>query len=82
MTNRQWIELMMNAMNKQKQIQTMPDWMMSALGIFVPILKELKDVGYQFKQDYFFNSSKFIKRFNFTPTLPEDGIKETVSLSY
>ena len=78
LTNRQWIELMMNAMNKHKKIQTMPDWMISALGIFVPILKELQDVGYQFKQDYFFNSSKFNKRFNFTPISPEDGIREMV----
>jgi hypothetical protein len=69
---------MMNAMNKQKKIQTMPEWMISALGIFVPILKELQDVGYQFKQDYFFNSSKFNKRFNFIPISPEDGIREMV----
>jgi nucleoside-diphosphate-sugar epimerase len=79
LTNRQWIELMMNAMNKQKKIQTMPDWMISLLGLFIPILKELQDVGYQFKQDYFFNSSKFNKRFNFTPISPEDGIKEMVA---
>jgi nucleoside-diphosphate-sugar epimerase len=76
LTNKQWIELMMNAMNKQKKIQTMPEWMISALGIFVPILKELQDVGYQFKQDYFFNSSKFNKRFNFTPISPEKGLHE------
>jgi nucleoside-diphosphate-sugar epimerase len=79
LTNRQWIELMMIAMNKQKKIQTIPEWMISVLGIFVPILKELQDVGYQFKQDYFFNSSKFNKRFNFTPISPVDGIKEIIN---
>jgi len=79
LTNRQWIELMMKAMNKQKKIQVMPDWMVKPLGIFIPILKELNDVGYQFRQDYFFNSSKFNRRFNFTPISPEDGIKEMVS---
>ncbi len=78
LTNRQWIELMMKAMNKQKKIQVMPDWMISALGIFVPILKELNDVGYQFRQDYFFNSSKFNTRFNYKPISPEDGIREIV----
>lgn len=78
LTNRQWIELMLNAMNKQRKIQTMPDWMINVLGIFVPIMKELQDVGYQFKQDYFFNSNKFNKRFNFTPITPEEGIRETV----
>jgi len=78
LTNRQWIELMMNAMNKQKKIQVMPDWMISLVGIFIPVLKELKEVDYQIKQDYFFNSSKFNKRFNYTPTSPEDGIREMV----
>jgi nucleoside-diphosphate-sugar epimerase len=79
LTNRQWIELMMKAMNKQEKIKTMPDWMINILGIFVPILKELQDVGYQFKNDYFFNSSKFNGRFNFTPTSPEEGMKEIVN---
>lgn len=79
LTNRQWVELMMKEMNKQKKIQTMPDWMINVLGIFVPILKELKDVGYQFKQDYFFNSGKFNKRFNFKPTTPEKAVKEIVN---
>lgn len=78
LTNRQWIELMMNAMNKQKKIQVMPDWMISLVGIFMPILRELKDVDYQIKQDYFFNSSKFNKRFNYTPISPENGIREMV----
>lgn len=79
LTNGQWIELMMKEMNKQKKIKTMPDWMISVLGFFVPILKELKDVGYQFNQDYFFNSTKFNDRFNFTPTSPEEGIKQMVA---
>lgn len=78
LTNRQWIEQMMKAMNKQKKIQTIPDWMVSVLEIFIPILRELKDVGYQFKQDYFFNSSKFNKRFNFTAISPEEGIRKMV----
>lgn len=80
LTNKQWIELMMNAMNKQKKIQTMPDWMINIVGLFMPILKELQDVGYQFKQDYFFNSTKFNTRFNFTPIFPEQGINEMVHI--
>lgn len=78
LTNRQWIELMMSAMNKQKKIQTFPEWMLNLMGYFVPIIKELKDVGYQFNEDYFFNSSKFNKRFNFKPIAPEQGIAESI----
>jgi len=81
LTNRKWIELMMHAMNKQRKIQTMPECLINISGIFVPILKELQDVGYQFKQDYFFNSNKFNKRFNFAPISPEEGIEEMVSLN-
>lgn len=80
LTNHQWIELMMNAMNKQKKIQTMPEWMINLVGVFMPILKELQDVGYQFKNDYFFDSSKFNNKFNFEPASPEQGIKETVNI--
>lgn len=80
LTNRQWIEMLMKAMNKQKKIQTMPDWMINVLGVFVPILKELQDVGYQFRQDYFFNSRKFCKKFNFKPTIPEQGMKKIVNV--
>lgn len=79
LTSRQWIELMMKAMDKQKKIQAVPTSMMGLLGLFMPILKELKDISYQLDRDYFFNSSKFNKRFNFTPTIPEDGIREIVT---
>lgn len=78
LTNRQWIELLMKEMNKKKKIVTPPAWLLNLLGVFMPILKELKDVDYQFKQDYFFNSSKFNKRFNYTPVSPEVGIREMV----
>jgi nucleoside-diphosphate-sugar epimerase len=81
LTSRQWIELMMKAMNKQKKVQTIPTSMLGIIGLFVPILKELKDVSYQLDRDYFFNSSKFNKKFNFSPTLPESGIRETVKSS-
>ncbi|MEW6508687.1 MAG: NAD-dependent epimerase/dehydratase family protein [Bacteroidota bacterium] len=80
LTNREWIELMMQAMKKQKRIQTMPEWVIGLAGLFVPILKELKDVGYQFKEDYYFNSSKFNTRFKIAPTLPEQGVKEMICI--
>jgi len=80
LTSREWIELMMNAMNKKKKISVLPVAAMGLIGLFVPVIKELKEVSYQLDRDYFFNSSKFNKRFNFTPTTPEEGIKEVVGL--
>jgi nucleoside-diphosphate-sugar epimerase len=79
LTSRQWIELMMKAMNVQKKIRTIPTSLLGIIGLFVPILKELKDVSYQLDRDYFFNSSKFNKRFNFLPISPGEGIKEMIN---
>lgn len=79
LTSREWVELFMKEMNKQKKIQVLPVWAMGMLGLFIPILKELKDISYQFNRDYYFNSRKFNKHFNFTPTTPEEGIKEIVN---
>jgi len=79
MTSRQWIELMMKAMNKEKKINSIPTFMMGPIGLFIPVLKELKDVSYQLDNDYFLNSGKFNGRFNFKPTDPETGIREMVS---
>jgi hypothetical protein len=61
----------MKVMNKKKKISVVPTSRLGLLGIFIPVLKELKDVSYQLERDYYFNSSKFNGRFNFTPTSPE-----------
>lgn len=79
LTSREWITLFMKAMNKQKKIQVIPVWAMGLLGVFVPVLRELKEMVYQLDRDYHFNSNKFNKRFNFTPTKPEIAIKEILN---
>lgn len=80
LTSREWIELMMNTMNKKKKIRVLPVAAMGLIGLFVPIIQELKEVSYQMDRDYFFDSSKFNKRFNFTPITPEEGVKEVVGV--
>jgi hypothetical protein len=53
--------------------------MMGILGIFMPQIKELKDIAYQNDRDYFFDSSKFEKRFGISATPFATGIRETVN---
>lgn len=79
MTSREWIELIMKSMNNNKKIQAMPVWLLGILGLFIPILKELKEMSYQLDRNYYFNSSKFNKEFHFTPITPEVGIKEMIN---
>jgi nucleoside-diphosphate-sugar epimerase len=78
MTGNQWIMAIAKEMNVAPRFQVLPVWMMGVLGIFMPQLKELKDIAYQSDQDYFFDSSKFENRFPLLPTTVATGIRETV----
>jgi nucleoside-diphosphate-sugar epimerase len=58
-------------------IYIMPKWMLYPLGIFIPVMREMPEMIYQFDRDYFFDSSKFIGRFGMKATPYEEGIKTT-----
>jgi len=55
---------------------------MRLLGLFVPILRELHEMMYQFENDYVFDSSKFQQRFPDFAVMPYDaGIANTIAAS-
>lgn len=78
LTGRQWVELFAKEMGVKPAVRVLPIWMMGILGVFVPILREFKEMAYQFDRDYVFDSSKFEKRFGYTPTRAEDGVRAIV----
>lgn len=77
-TGEEWINLFATAMNASNKYQVLPGWGMKALGLFVPILNEMYEMRYQYYRDYYFDSSKFNKEFNFTPTTNAMAVKQTV----
>lgn len=78
LTGRQIAELFMKEMNMQKNVSVLPLWMIKMLGLFIPFLREMPEMMYQYNQDYFFDSSKFEKRFNVKPTPYIEGIKAII----
>jgi hypothetical protein len=48
------------------------------LGVFIPVLKEIKEMAYQYDRDYYFDSTKFNRRFEYTPSKPEVSVKRVV----
>lgn len=55
---------------------------MGLIGLFVPIVRELKEMIYQFENDYVFDSIKFMKKYpDFAMTSYAEGIKATVQAS-
>jgi len=78
MTGKEWIEAFATQMNVKPKKQRASKWMIKMMGLFIPIMKELVEMLYQYDRDYVFNSSKFEKVYNFKPTPPETAIKEII----
>jgi nucleoside-diphosphate-sugar epimerase len=78
LSNKEWIELIAKELNTEAKVQNVPIWMLHAIGVFVPIMREFPEMLYQYNQDYIFDSSKFEKRFGIVATSAKDGIKNLV----
>lgn len=77
-TGKDFINQVAQQLNVKPKFYILGKIMISLLGIFSTTIRELKDMQYQNDQDYFFDSSKFDKRFSFTPTSYEEGIKKSL----
>lgn len=78
LTTLNWIELIANELGAKPDIQTIGNWMIKVLGIFIPIMREFPEMLYQYDRDYIFDSSKFEKRFGTFATSPVVGIKTMI----
>jgi nucleoside-diphosphate-sugar epimerase len=75
---REFVGLFSKEMKVANKIFVIPAWIVKLAGIFVPVLKEMVEMMYQYDRDYFFDSSKFEKRFNFKTTTYQEGVRATV----
>ena len=55
-------------------------WMFRLGGVFNRRIRELSEMQYQNDRDYFFDSQKFNRTFNFTPTPYREGIQSVLNL--
>ncbi len=79
LTGRQMISLFMEEMNVQSNPVVLPKWMVSTLGLFSPVMRELREMLYQYDRDYVFDSSKFEKHFGFAPTTYREGVRQIIA---
>lgn len=64
-------------LEKDSHYSILPSWMIRLGGLFDRTTAELHEMLYQYAYDYRFDSSKFEKAYNFTPTSYEEGINAT-----
>jgi nucleoside-diphosphate-sugar epimerase len=81
-TGREWVSMAAEFMEKPARAQAVPAWMVTILGLFIPIMRELKEMLYQYDRDYVFDSSAFEKKFMMTPTPYKEGLKKVITKDY
>ncbi len=78
LTGKEFVELTARAMNVKPRFYILNKFMIGLVGVFSPVVKELKEMQYQNDRDYFFDSSKFEKRFGIKATSYHEGIRQSV----
>jgi nucleoside-diphosphate-sugar epimerase len=79
LTGREMISLFSKEMNSPGKIFLLPKWLLQVLGLFIPLMREMPEMMYQYDREYFFDSSKFDQRFNFAATTYQQGVKDTIA---
>ncbi|MCU0319917.1 MAG: NAD-dependent epimerase/dehydratase family protein [Flavobacteriales bacterium] len=77
MTGEQFVRLACELAGRPYAIQVAPGWMLALMGLFVPVLRENKEMMYQFEHDYRFDSSKLERALGVQPTDYRTGVMTT-----
>ena len=81
-TMQDYIDYVAKNLGVEPKSMTANKFMIRTLGLFVPLMKELVEMYYQYDQDYVFNSDKFEKRFQVSPTSYEEGLDHILRHDY
>ena len=82
LTGQGWVEAIAQHFNTPPKVRANGRFIIKFLGLFVPIMREMPEMTYQYDRDYVCNSSKFEKKYSFTPTSYSEGIKQMLEIDY
>lgn len=77
-SGKEFIEIAAKEIGVKPKYSVLKPWMVKLAGIFDKNISELVEMNYQYIYNYYFDSTKFEKYFNYKPTNYSKGIKETV----
>jgi len=78
LTTRQFLEQVFEEAGRPPKIRAAPGWMESVLGLFNPLIRELKETRYQRDQPFVVDHSAFDRAFGSRPTPLRDAIRQTL----
>jgi nucleoside-diphosphate-sugar epimerase len=77
-TTRQFVEMIFEEADKPARIQTAPKFVLRAMGLFNPPLRETIEMLYEFEEPFVVDHSDFEQAFGMRPTPLRQAIGETV----
>jgi nucleoside-diphosphate-sugar epimerase len=79
LTGEEFVRLACELAGRPYRLQVAPGWLLRAMGIFNPVLRENQEMMYQFEQDYQFDSSKIEAAYGLRATPYREGIAATLA---
>jgi nucleoside-diphosphate-sugar epimerase len=77
-TGMDWVTMAAEITGSRPKAAPMSAGMMKFLGIFIPVLKEMAEMNYQYERDYLFDSSKFKRNFSVMPTPANEALRKVI----
>ena len=78
LTGREWATLFAEEMNAPDKLRVVPLWGLRLMGLFVPILREMPEMMYQFDRPYNFDCTKFTNKFEYTAVSNREAARQTI----
>jgi len=78
LTTRQFLNLVSEVAGTKLKIRSASKSLVNILGIFSPIMRELKEMMYEWENDYVVDHSKFMNAFEFETTPHTEAIRKTL----
>ncbi len=76
LTGRDLVRLACEISGRPDKLQNAPRWMIRALGMFQPVLREQVEMMYQFERPYHFSSAKLARAFDMRATSYRDAFRQ------
>jgi len=81
-TGKDWVEMVASKMGEKARYRVVPPWVVKAMGLFMPVMKESVEMLYQYDRDYIFSSAKFESHFGVSPTSYEEGVSQVIEADF
>lgn len=78
-STRALIARLAKAANVETKVQVMPSWMIKTLGLFIPVLREVAEMQYQWRAPFILDDQRFRSTFGGTATDWDAAARDTVA---